>query len=333
MSNPAFRNTSAILVPAAALAAMLLVSPALAQKAADKEITIPVQKVESKPAAAPAAKPAAAAPAAAAPAAAVAPAAAAKAAAPATAAAPAAAGQVSPTADAGGSKAAWVKLCEKAPLVKKDKDGKEVREEKNLCLTHHERLDGNTGMVLVSAAIRQIEGQEKQSLMIMVPLGMAIPPGIRAAVYTKDQWAAVSKNEKIDEKLLKPIELKYSLCHPAGCTAETEATKEITDQMAAGGGMMVLAMNAAAQPVAFPVPLDGYVEAAAGPPVDNKKYGEARAALMKQIRERQQQMAEEFKAKEMKNLSLDTPGAPPATTGSTAAKAAAAPAVKAPDKK
>ena len=79
------------------------------------------------------------------------------------------------------SKSAWVKLCEKAPLVKKDKDGKDVKEEKNLCLTHHERLDGNTGMVLVSAAIRQIEGQEKQSLMIMVPLGMAIPPGVRAA--------------------------------------------------------------------------------------------------------------------------------------------------------
>ena len=84
--------------------------------------------------------------------------------------------------------------------------------------------------------------------MIMVPLGMAIPPGIRAAVYTKEQWAAAAKNEKIDEKALKPIELKYSLCHPAGCTAETEATPEILAQMSKGGGIMVLAMNAAAQP-------------------------------------------------------------------------------------
>ena len=129
-----------------------------------------------------------------------------------------------------------MKLCEKAPLVKKDKDGKEVKEEKELCLTHHERLDGNTGMVLVSAAIREIKGQPKKSLMIMVPLGMAIPPGIRAAVYTKEQWAAAAKNEKIDEKTLKPIELKYSLCHPAGCTAETEATPEILAEMAKGGG-------------------------------------------------------------------------------------------------
>ena len=311
----------------------------------EKEIKITPQRIESTPAAKPAA-PAAAAPVAkpAAPAAAAAPvakpAAPAAAAAPAKAAAPAAAaatpaagsptataGQPSPTAD-GAMKSAWVKLCEKAPLVKKDKDGKEVKEEKNLCLTHHERLDGNTGMVLVSAAIRQVEGSEKQSLMIMVPLGMAIPPGIRAAVYTKDQWAAAAKNEKVDEKTLKPIELKYSLCHPAGCTAETEATKDILDQMAAGGGIMVLAMNASAQPIGFPVPLDGYVEASGGPPIDNKKYAEARGSLMRQIRERQAMLAVQFKADQAKNAA----GAAPATTGSTDGKAAA-PAAKAPDKK
>ena len=216
-----------------------------------------------------------------------------------------------------------MKLCEKAPLVKKDKDGKELKEEKQLCLTHHERLDGNTGMVLVSAAIREVEGQPKKSLMVMVPLGMAIPPGIRAAIYSKEQWAAASKNEKIDEKTLKPIELKYSLCHPAGCTAETEATPEILDEMSKGGGLMVLAMNSAAQPVGFPVPLDGYNEAAAGPPVDNKKYAEARSTLMKQIRARQQQMAEQFKANEMKKLPLDVPGAP-GYTGSTDKKPAPA---------
>ena len=44
----------------------------------------------------------------------------------------------------------------------KDKDGKDEKKELNICLTHHERLDGNTGMVLVSAAVRQVEGQDKQ---------------------------------------------------------------------------------------------------------------------------------------------------------------------------
>lgn len=292
MGNAVLRASGRALVSAVALAAAMS-AVALAE---ETEVQITPKKVESTPA--PAAAPAAPAGGAA------------------TAAAPAA------------NKSAWVKLCEKAPIVKKDKDGKEVKEEKSLCLTHHERLDGNTGMVLVSAAVREVEGQDKKSLMIMVPLGMAIPPGIRAAVYTKEQWAAAAKNEKIDEKTLKPIELKYALCHPAGCTAETEATPEILDEMSKGGGIMVLAMNAAAQPVGFPVPLDGYNEAAAGPPVDNKKYAEARSALMKQIRERQQQLAEKWKADELKNLPLDAPGAPPTTTGSTADKKAPATAAK-----
>jgi invasion protein IalB len=292
MGYAALRASGRALASALALAVAMSVSAASAQDAPEKEIKITPKKVESTPAPAKAAKPAA--------------------------------GASAATANAatGAGKSAWVKLCEKAPLVKKDKDGKEVKEEKELCLTHHERLDGNTGMVLVSAAIREIKGQPKKSLMIMVPLGMAIPPGIRAAVYTKEQWAAAAKNEKIDEKTLKPIELKYSLCHPAGCTAETEATPEILAEMAKGGGLMVLAMNAAAQPVGFPVPLDGYNEATAGPPVDNKKYAEARSSLMKQIRERQQKMAEQWKEKELKNLPLDAPGAPPTTTGSTGAKAA-----------
>ncbi|CAA2139879.1 invasion associated locus B family protein [Hyphomicrobium sp. ghe19] len=284
MANALLRAGGRALVSAVAVAAVMSAAPAWAQDAA-------------KPAAPKKAQPAAAAPAAGAPA-------------------------VNGAA-AASPKSAWVKLCEKAPIEKKGADGKEVKEEKSLCLTHHERLDGNTGMVLVSAAIREVEGSDKKSLMIMVPLGMAIPPGVRAAIYTKEQWAAASKNEKIDEKALKPIELHYALCHPAGCTAETEATPDILAQMSKGGGLMVLAMNAAAQPIGFPVPLDGYNEAAAGPPVDNKKYAEARSQLMQQIRQRQAQMAEKWKEDQLKNLPLDAPGAPPTTTSSTKAPAAA----------
>ncbi|MCL4766002.1 MAG: invasion associated locus B family protein [Hyphomicrobiaceae bacterium] len=193
---------------------------------------------------------------------------------------------------------AWVKLCEKADLARRGKDGKEEREQKNICLTHHERLDGNTGMVLVSAAIREVEGMDKEHLMIMVPLGMAIPPGIKAAVYTKEQWEKAQKNEKIDEQQLKPIALHYSLCHPAGCTAEVEATKELVDSMKTGGGLMVLAINANAQPIAFPVPLDGFTTAHSGAPIDNKAYAQARGQLMQQIRQRQAELIKQHQEKQ-----------------------------------
>lgn len=193
---------------------------------------------------------------------------------------------------------AWVKLCEKATLQNKDKDGKDVKEEKNICLTHHERLDGNTGMVLVSAAIRQVDGNDKRQLMVMVPLGMAIQPGLRAAVYPKELWEKAQKNEKIDEKQLKPVELKYSLCHPAGCTAEVEASPELVESLKTGGGLMVLAMNAAAQPVAFPVPLDGFSAAHSGPPVNNQAYAQARGQLMQQIRQRQAELLKQHQAQQ-----------------------------------
>ena len=194
-----------------------------------------------------------------------------------------------------GTQSAWVKLCEKANAVSKDKDGKEEKKEINICLTHHERLDGNSGMVLVSAAVRQVDGQDKQHFMVMVPLGMLIPPGMRASIYPKDQWELVQKNEKIDETKLKGIKLGYTLCHPAGCTAEVEATSELLNDLRTSGGLVVFAINAGGQPVGFPVPLVGFEQAYTGSPVDNKQYGEARRALMQQIAQRQHELIEEQK--------------------------------------
>ncbi len=253
-------------------------------------LTVPASAQEKKPA--PAAKPAAAA-------------------APAAPAAAAAA--------PGGKQSAWVKLCEKAAQVTKDKDGKEAKTEKNICLTHHERLDGNSGMVIVSAALREVEGNDKKQFMIMVPLGMALPPGLKAAVYTKEMWEKAAKNEKVDEAKLKPVDLKFSLCHAAGCTAEIEATPDLISSMKTGGGLMVLALNAAAQPIGFPVPLEGFDTAFTGTPVDNQKYFEARQDLMKRIRELQVDRYEKFKAEQLKNLPPPPAGQPAPATASVPA--------------
>ena len=232
-----------------------------------------------------------------------------------------AAGAPAASAEAG-KQSAWVKLCEQAVQKTKDKDGKETELKKNICLTHHERLDGNTGMVIVSAALREIEGNPKKQFMIMVPLGMAIPPGLKAAVYTKDMWAKAAKNEKIDESALKPIDLKFSLCHPAGCTAEVEATDDLVNSMKAGGGLMVLALNAGAQPIGFPVPLEGFNEAFGGKPVNNEEYAKARGELMNRIRDMQVERMNKYKEEQLKIIG-PAPGAAPA---------AAAPAAPAPKK-
>ena len=227
---------------------------------------------------------------------------------------PAAKGAATAPADA--SQSAWVKLCEKAAGVTKGKDGKEEKKELNICLTHHERLDGNTGMVLVSAAVRQVEGQDKQHFMVMVPLGMMLQPGMRATIYPPALWEKAQKNEapsKEEEAKLKAAKLNYTLCHPAGCTAEIEATPEFLTDLKAAGGVVVFAINAAGQAVAFPVPMTGFDQAYAGAPVDNKKYGEARKALMQQIAQRQQQLAEEHKKLQAAQQPAPSAAAPAAT--------------------
>ena len=212
-----------------------------------------------------------------------------------------------------GEQVMWVKLCEKAPVFNKDKDGKDIREEKGICLTHHERLDGNTGMVLVSAAIRQVEGQDKQHLMVMVPLGMALQPGLRATVYTKEMWEKAQKNEKVDDSALTPEKLNFTLCHPAGCTAEIELKPELLAQLKANSGLMIFSINGNGQVIAFPVPLSGFGTALDGQPADNTEYMKQRRLLMEIITKRQQEAYEAAQKQQQEGgASKQVPSAAPA---------------------
>jgi invasion protein IalB len=171
---------------------------------------------------------------------------------------------------AGKDQSAWVKVCEQATFKI---DGKE--ESKKVCLTHHERLDANTGMVLVSAAIREIEGQPKPALIVMLPTGLALLPGIQAKVDG-------------DSDVLK---FPFTLCTPVGCTGETEATPELLAKIKGGTELMVAAMNVSGTPLGFPVPLTGVGTALEGAAMDSGKYAEARKGLMEIIKRRQAELA------------------------------------------
>lgn len=206
----------------------------------------------------------------------------------------------------GAPQSAWVKLCEKATLPAKDKEGKEEKAEREVCLTHHERLDGATGMVLVSAAVRHIEGYAKDVMMVMVPLGMSLPVGVHTKVIGADLWAKVQQNEKVDDSKIVPSKLQFTLCHQIGCTAEGEVTHEMLGRMKAGGGLLIYTINSAGQLIVFPVPLTGFAAALDGPPADTEQYQKARAEMMKAIRQRQLDMIEQKKKEQGK-----APAAPP----------------------
>ena len=227
-----------------------------------------------------------------------APKAAAPAPAPAAPAPAASAAGAAPAAGAGPEESAWVKLC-----LKNEQTGN-----KQICLVNHEGLEPNTGMVLVAAAVRSVEGEDKQSLLVRLPTAysLVMPAGVQI---------------KIDDG--EPISLQYAVCFPTSCQVQMDLTKEMFDKMRKGKQMVVAAMNMQQKTMAFPVPLTGFSNVFDGPPVDNAKYEEARRALMEKFRQRQIELANKAKTE-----GGDAPpgGPPPAAPNATVAPPKTAPA-------
>jgi invasion protein IalB len=184
------------------------------------------------------------------------------------AAAPAAAPAGAPAAGAEGGpeESAWVKVCRKNNQT----------DNKQICLVQHEGLDPNTGIVLATAAVRSVEGEIKQSLLVGVTTAysLIIPAGVQI---------------KIDDG--EPIPLQYTICLPTSCQAQMELTKELFDKMRKGRQLIVAALNAQQKSMGFPLPLTGFGKAFDGPPIDNAKYEEARRQMMEQSRQRQIELA------------------------------------------
>jgi invasion protein IalB len=161
---------------------------------------------------------------------------------------------------------AWVKLC-----LKNEQTGN-----KQVCLINHEGLEPNTGMVLVAAAVRSIEGDDKQHLLVRLPTAysLVMPAGVQI---------------KIDEG--EAIQLQYAVCFPTSCQVQMELSKEMFDKMRKGKQMVVAAMNMQQKAMAFPVPLNGFAKTFDGPPVDNAQYEAARRTMMEKFRQRQMELA------------------------------------------
>ncbi len=226
----------------------------------------------------------------------------------------------------------WIKLCEKVQYLEPDpKDAKKpLQKERSICHTHHERLDASTGAVMVSVAIREIEGNDKKALMVMVPLGMAISQGVQLGFYPPVMWAAIQKGEPIDDSKIEPLKMGFTMCHAGGCSAELDATPEVIKRLQTSGGLVAFAVNGSGSPVAFPAPLNGFSEALAGPSLDSKAYNDERRKLMEQLDINRKAALEEFRKqnKELQAIAPKGQGLPSAAA--TAAPPAAAPAAKKP---
>jgi invasion protein IalB len=167
-----------------------------------------------------------------------------------------------------GNESSWVKIC-----TKEEKSGG-----KQVCLVRYEGLDPKTGAILIAAAVRNVEGENEEQLLVNVPTGysLAIPPGVQI---------------KIDDG--EPIQLQYSVCLPPSCQVQTKLSKEILGRMRKGQQIFIAVMNGQGKTMMFPISLKGFSKTADGPPVDNRAYQAARSQMIQAAHERQRELAKE----------------------------------------
>lgn len=158
----------------------------------------------------------------------------------------------------------WVKLCQEDEKLKKQ-----------VCAVTHELRDGNSGNVMASASIRMVEG-EQSKLVVTMPPGLLLQPGIRIQVNKEEQ-----------------IPGKFVICFPAGCVAQLEATDAIIQGMKKGTELLVLGLGQDQKPTGFKLTLSGFTKAYDGPPTDTKTFQDAQQKLVEEIRKRAAERAQQ----------------------------------------
>jgi invasion protein IalB len=149
----------------------------------------------------------------------------------------------------------WIKTCDTDKASKKE-----------ICVITQE-LRTDSGTFIASASIRRIAGDKKYSMLVSVPNGMLIKPGLKAQVDAGD-----------------PISLIYVVCEARNCLGIADLDDAFVDSMKSGKAMILTVYNQQAKTVTFSMTLAGFGGALAGKGLDAegfKKLQEARVAAFK----------------------------------------------------
>jgi invasion protein IalB len=160
----------------------------------------------------------------------------------------------------------WVKLCNK------DADPKAKR----ICVTVKDgRVE--SGLLVVSVAIIEMDGEQKKLLRMSLPYGVALQHGTRLIV---DQG--------------QPANAPFVTClppvvPPGGCISDYEATADLIGRMKKSQMLTVQAIHMNGQAMSPQLELKDFAKAYDGPPTDPKVF----EAQQKKLQEELQKRAEE----------------------------------------
>jgi invasion protein IalB len=157
----------------------------------------------------------------------------------------------------------WVKLCNK------DADPKA----KKVCVTVKDgRVE--SGLLVVSVAIIEMEGEQKKLLRMSLPYGVNLQYGTRLIVDAGQPTTAPFVT------CLPPV------VPPGGCIADYDATPDIIGQMKKGQVLTVQAIHMNSQAMSPQLELKDFAKAFDGPPTDPKAFEDQQKKLQEELQKR-----------------------------------------------
>ena len=157
----------------------------------------------------------------------------------------------------------WVKLCNK------DADPKAKR----VCVTVKDgRVE--SGLLVVSVAIIEMDGEQKKLLRMSLPYGVALQHGTRLIVDQQQPATAPFVT------CLPPV------VPPGGCIADYEATTDLIGRMKKAQLLTVQAIHMNGQAMSPQLELKDFSKAYDGPPTDPKVFEEQQKKLQEELQKR-----------------------------------------------
>ena len=162
----------------------------------------------------------------------------------------------------------WVKICQK------DSEGKSV------CLIAKELRTANDEL-LASVALRDTEGEPKKTLLIAIPPGVLIQPGMRVMIDKGKQE-----------------EVKYRICFPNACYADLDLSDQMFGDLKKGNVLVVTALNLQQKPTGYPFRLDTFKTAMESTGVDPTATQQSQDQLQQQLQKRAEEAAKKLQGGE-----------------------------------
>jgi invasion protein IalB len=169
----------------------------------------------------------------------------------------------------------WVKLCNK------DADPKAKR----VCVTVKDgRVE--SGLLVVSVAIIEMEGEQKKLLRMSLPYGVNLQYGTRLIVDQGEPHTAPFVT------CLPPV------VPPGGCIADYDATPDLLNNMKKGQLLTVQAIHMNSQAMSPQLELKDFAKAIDGPATDPKVFEEQQKKLQEELQKRAEKARERLESQQ-----------------------------------